>query len=179
MNKYISFNGISYDGISYHGISNGTIPRAYVLAANASLRELFDVPKGRAREFLVNNRTRAIFCVDAGTVAGFVTAEEYEGLPYIGWLVTMDAYQRQGIASTLVKKLQQEFDVLTLHEDSTDEGLKNFYLRLGFKIDFTKSREVPREGGTLLQYYMIWKRRSILKSASKLSRALFNPALRI
>lgn len=153
--------------IRYEEYFDRQLPEAYVKSANSTLRKLFNVAS--SPESLLTVNTNAIFAVSTSevqtrsgvrevkTIAAFVTLVNFDGKPYIGWLVTSEQFRGHGIASTLIKLCQQRTSVLTLHEDSTNERLTNFYIRLGFHI--TGSRDVPNGiGGFLKQYYMEWRR---------------------
>ena len=116
---------------------------------------------------MLNKHTNAIFAIyvtevqtrsgirEVKTPAAFVTLEQFEGKPYVGFLVTSEEFRGRGLASTLIKLVQRRTSVLTLHEDSTNERLTNFYIKLGFQV--IGSRDISDgRGGLLRQYYMQW-----------------------
>jgi ribosomal protein S18 acetylase RimI-like enzyme len=137
--------------------------------ANRELSKLFLVRENP--EVLITKKTQAIFAIyvteketrsgirEVHMPAAFVTLGEFDSRPYIGWLLTLKEFQGHGLASTLIKLCQESSNVLTLHEDATNERLKNFYLKLGFKI--IGERFVPDgHGGHAKQFYMEWTKLS-------------------
>ena len=151
--------------IRYEEFFGLEIPDAYVKSANAALRKLFHFTGNE--HLLLNKHTNAIFAVyvteiqtrsgvrEVNTPAAFVTLEMLDGKPYVGFLVTSEEFRGRGLASNLIKLCQRRTTVLTLHEDSTNERLTNFYIKLGFQV--VGSRDISDgRGGLLKQYYMQW-----------------------
>jgi ribosomal protein S18 acetylase RimI-like enzyme len=128
---------------------------------------------------LLKKDDSAIFAVDtkastrsgalAKVPAAFIAIEKFNGKPYISWLVTFKDYQGQGLAKGLIGMLKEHYSTLTLHEDSTNERLKQFYINQGFKV--IGSRMVPDDsGGELKQLYMEWTNSSPRRSRSRSPR---------
>jgi ribosomal protein S18 acetylase RimI-like enzyme len=142
---------------------DGNVPADLVKMCNKRIKELFLATKDQ----MVTSKSIVLACWHEYTLgslrsgpkriielAGFV---EVDSAGYIGWLITMPEFQGRGIASNLIESLKLKFTSLSLHEDSTNEGLTNFYKKRGFRLIPELQRHVKNGPTTfLLQYYMVW-----------------------
>lgn len=141
---------------------DGSVPTALIKLCNMYIKDFFQA----SPEQLIHKNSILLVCMHSRTVAslrspkvvtelaGFV---EVDASGYIGWLVTVPKFQGQGIASNLIEGLKTKFSTLSLHEDSTNEALTNFYMKRGFrKVPELERRVKSGPRSTLLQYFMTW-----------------------
>jgi GNAT superfamily N-acetyltransferase len=76
----------------------------------------------------------AVLAIEDGAVVGYATAISDGVLSaFIPLLEVLPAYQHQGIATELVRRLLAQLDHLYMVDVCCDADLEPFYLRLGFR----------------------------------------------
>jgi ribosomal protein S18 acetylase RimI-like enzyme len=83
---------------------------------------------------ILRGSAAVVLAIDDGAVVGFVTAISDGVLSaFIPLLEVLPAYQHQGIATELVRRLLAQLDYFYMVDVCCDADLEPFYLRLGFR----------------------------------------------
>lgn len=80
--------------------------------------------------------------VDAGKIVGSVRAQLIDGICHIGRLIVHPDFQKQGIGTELLRRIEQEFSQASTYElftGSKSETNIRFYLANGYQISHTKN----------------------------------------
>lgn len=145
---------------------NGSIDPFVLKQANSLIKTMFFV-----HEAPIKSNSTLLVCAhvtsrqtrsevkEVRELAAFAEIEKFGQYNYISWLVTVPKFQGQGLATQIIQQLQETYSNLSLHEDSTNIKLKEFYQKRGFRVVPGEDRVVPNgtyEG--LVQHFMIWTR---------------------
>ncbi len=153
-----------YNGPFDSACMNGPIDPVILKQANAYIKSMFLVTHNS-----IKPNSTLLVCAhrsyrqtrngikEVRELAAFAEIETFNDLPYISWLITVPNFQGRGLATRIIQQLQMHYSILGLHEDATNERLKNFYIKNGFSVVPGQDRIVPNDTPYgLLQHFMVW-----------------------